>query len=105
MGVTEVVVMELLAGARSRTEERELRERLVSFPLLRLDGLHGFEAAAAVYRACRVGGETPRQLADCLVAVPVIEAGAELLHADADFDLIARHSELRIHRASDASQR
>lgn len=92
--------MELLAGARSQTEQRELRERLVSLPLLRLEGLDAYEAAAALYRACRSAGETPRQLADCLVAVPVIEAGADLLHADADFDLIARHTELRIHPAS-----
>ena len=95
--------MEILAGARSPAEASELRDRLLSFPVLRLDALQGFEAAAALYRGCRSAGETPRSLADCLIAIPVIEAGAELLHADADFDLIARHTELRIHPASGAS--
>jgi len=92
--------MELMAGVRTRTEEEELRSRLVTFPLIRLRGLSDFEEAASIYRACRAAGETPRQLADCLIAVPVIRAGAELLHADADFDVIARHTPLRIHPAS-----
>ncbi len=47
-------------------------------------------------RACRSGGETIRKMADCLVAVPVIEAGASLLHHDGDFDALARHSALRV---------
>ena len=33
---------------------------------------------------------------DCLVAAPVIRAGASILHKDRDFDVIARHTELRI---------
>lgn len=96
LAVTEVVVMELLAGARSVRHLGELRERLFSFPVLPLHGLAGYEAAAELYRACRSGGETIRKLADCLVAVPVIEAGASLLHLDGDFDTLSRHSALRV---------
>lgn len=96
VAVTEVVVMELLAGARSAAEARELRTRLVSFPLLPLRGLADFEEAAAIYRSCREAGETIRSLSDCLVAVPAIRAGAEVLHNDADLDAIARHTPLRV---------
>jgi predicted nucleic acid-binding protein len=39
---------------------------------------------------------TVRFLTDCLVAVPAIRAGATLLHADRDFDHLARISELCI---------
>jgi len=94
IGLTEVIVMELLAGAGAE-QLRPLRRRLVAFPLLRLRGLADFEEAAWIYRTCRAAGETPRALSDCLIAVPVIREGATLLHNDADFEVIARHTALR----------
>ncbi|MGH3011077.1 MAG: type II toxin-antitoxin system VapC family toxin [Gaiellaceae bacterium] len=96
LAVTEIVWLELLAGARTDVEERELRAGPLARPLLVLDGLRGYEAASELYRACRRAGETVRKLTDCLVAVPTIAAGAELLHADSDFEILARHSPLRI---------
>jgi hypothetical protein len=95
--VTEYVVMEVLAGARSRMEVTTLQSLMMSYPLLQLRGIADYEEAAELYRTCRSKGETIRKLGDCLVAVPVIRAGAELLHNDSDFDAIARHSELRIY--------
>jgi hypothetical protein len=96
VAVTEVVVMELLAGVRSQTDAEELRGHLLAFPVLPLKGLDGFDAAAALYRVCRAAGETVREISDCLVAVPAIEAGATLLHADRDFEVLARHTPLRL---------
>lgn len=94
--VTEVVVAEILAGARSVQQTEELRSMLLGFTLLPLRGLDGFEQAAALYRACRWAGETLRSIADCLVAVPAIEAGAPVLHADRDFATLARHTPLEV---------
>ena len=96
LALTEVIVMELLAGARSGTGVRELRSRLLGFQVLPLEGLADFEEAGVIYRACRDAGETLRSLTDCLIAVPVIRAGASLLHNDADFAAIARHAPLQI---------
>lgn len=96
LAVTEVVIMELLAGAPSERELGDLRSRLLAFPVLTLGGLAGYEAAASIFRACRQAGERIRRLTDCLVAVPTIRAGATLLHADADFETIARHCPLRL---------
>jgi predicted nucleic acid-binding protein len=96
VAVTEVVVMELLAGARSPRHHEELRDLLLGLPLLRLRGLSDFERAAALFQMCRAGGETVRNLLDCLVAVTAIDAGAPVLHADADFDAIARHTPLEV---------
>jgi predicted nucleic acid-binding protein len=93
---TEIVWLELLAGARTKQEERSLRTGPLETPVLALGGLRGYEAAAELYRACRRAGETVRKLTDCLVAVPTIAAGAELLHADSDFEILARHSPLRL---------
>lgn len=96
LAVTEVVLMELFAGARSSTEVREIRSRLTALPLLRLQGLADYEEAALIYRTCRQGGETIRALTDCLIAVVAIREDAAVLHNDSDFDAIARHTTLRL---------
>ncbi len=96
VAVTEVVTMELLAGAGSPREQRALRERLAGFPVLPLHGLPDYEAAADLFRTCRRGGETLRELSDCLVAIPAVRAAAPVLHADADFDRLARHTPLEV---------
>ncbi len=95
VGTTEVVVMEILAGLhRDRVAAVQvLLSRLPTLPLL---GLSDFAEAAALYRRCREAGETVRELSDCLVAVPAIRARAPLLHSDADFDRLARHTELEV---------
>ena len=56
LAVTEVVIAELLAGARTASDERRLRELLASLVVLRVPGLAAYEAAAALARACRAGG-------------------------------------------------
>jgi predicted nucleic acid-binding protein len=94
--VTEVVVAEILAGARDARRTEELRSMMLGFTLLRLDGLDAFERAAGLYRACRAAGETLRGIADCLVAAPAIEAGFPILHADRDFATLARHTPLEV---------
>lgn len=94
--MTEIVVAEVLAGARSSQERKNVRDTLLDFPLLRLEGLSDYEEAAALYRTCRAGGETLRSIADCLIAVPAIRAGHAILHADADFDKLARHTPLEV---------
>jgi predicted nucleic acid-binding protein len=94
--VTEPVIMELLAGTRSTQELRATRARLLAFPMVRVDDLETYERAAAVWRICRAAGHTVRDTMDCLIAAVAIREGASILHADRDFDVIARHTELRI---------
>jgi predicted nucleic acid-binding protein len=96
LAVTEVVVMEVLAGSLSNRHLAELRGRLYAYPLLALGGLSGYEAAAELFRVCRARGEQIRKITDCLVAVPTIEADATLLQADRDFEVLARHTALRL---------
>lgn len=101
LAVTEVVVAELLAGAGSEQDRSDLRSMLLGFPLLPLWGLDAYEAAADLFRSCRVAGEPIRHLTDCLVAVPAIEAGATVLAVDRDFETLARHTRLRLERVDD----
>lgn len=93
IAITEIVVMELLAGAARPAAAARF---LGGFTMLPLRGLRDFEHAAALYRACRAAGETLREMTDCLVAVPTIRAQAILLHADRDFEKLSRHSPLQL---------
>ena len=94
LATTEVVTMELLAGAAAQDEVVRLRRLLLRFQLLPVEGLADYEAAADLYRRCRGGGETLRKLTDGLIAVVAIRHGAAVLHRDHDFDVIARHTPL-----------
>jgi len=93
---TDVVVMEVLAGARDAADREWLRRLLHSQHFLPVDGPDDYESAADLYRLCRRGGDTPHQLADCLIAVVAIRNDAELLCEDADFEAIAQHAPLRL---------
>jgi predicted nucleic acid-binding protein len=90
--------MEVLAGAKPG-DARRLRDRLLSFQLVPTQPIADFERAAAIYRLCRSKGETVRSLLDCLIAAVALRVGAEVLHEDADFDVISRHSGLAIFAA------
>jgi predicted nucleic acid-binding protein len=93
---TEVVVMELLAGAAGGDEVARLRRLLGRFALLPVEGLADYEAAADLYRRCRTAGETVRNMTDCLIAAVALRHGAALLHRDHDFEVIATHTVLRV---------
>ena len=88
--------MELLSGVRSRHDLIDTRRVLLGLPMLRVGGLDTYERAAEIARRCRAGGETIRRGLDCLVAAVAIREGASVLHADRDFEVIARHRPLRL---------
>ena len=88
---TDVVVMEVLAGARDDDHHQQLRRLLARCEYLPVEGLESYEAAAALYRACRQTGETVRALTDCLIGAVALRVGVSVLHNDRDFDVLARH--------------
>ncbi|MDQ3738763.1 MAG: PIN domain-containing protein [Actinomycetota bacterium] len=89
VSVTDPVVMEVVAGARSDERETDLRRLLLSFELLHFDAAVDFDAAARIYRACRRAGVTPRGMLDCMIASVAHRHGAALLASDADLNRIA----------------
>jgi predicted nucleic acid-binding protein len=97
IALTDVVVTEILQGLRSEREARVVERYLRSFPTLHLDGLEDFVLAADLYRAARRAGVTIRKTLDCLIAAPCVRTGAPLLHADADFDQLAKCTPLRLY--------
>ncbi|MGH2451502.1 MAG: type II toxin-antitoxin system VapC family toxin [Candidatus Limnocylindria bacterium] len=98
LATAEPVVMEVLAGAPTSGDAlARIRAQLLGLPILRLEGLADFEEAAQIYRSCRAAGDTLRNQIDCLIAVPAIRHGASVLASDEDFQVIARHTGLKLH--------
>ena len=93
---TDVVVAEVVMGARDDRHAGELRGMLNRCHFVPTRPLFDFEHAAEIYRACRRGGFTPRSLTDCLVAAVAIDRQLPLLHHDQDFVGIAAHTPLAL---------
>ena len=89
------VRMEVLAGARDERHLHDLRRLLARAAVLPTQPRH-YDDAATLFRTCRRHGETVRRLIDCLIAAVAIEAEVPLLHLDADFDVLARHTGLQV---------
>lgn len=102
LAVTEPVIMEVVAGARTTDRETDLRRLLLRFDLLGFDVAADFNAAARIYRQCRRVGVTPRGLIDCMIASVALRHTATLLAADADLSRVARVVGLDLDNASPA---
>jgi predicted nucleic acid-binding protein len=89
IAVTDPVVVELAAGARTDEREMDLRRLLPRFALLTFDTVVDFDAAANIYRACRRVGVTPRGMIDCMIAAVALRLGATLLAFDVDMNRVA----------------
>jgi len=70
--------------------------RLLARAALLPTGPADFEVAASRYRTCRRRRETVRRLIDCPIATVPIREDIAVLHAGADFDVLARHTALRL---------
>ena len=90
VAVTEPVIMEVLAGARSDAREADLRRLLQRFHLHQFDAVTDLDGAARIYRRCRQAGVTPRGLVDCMIVAVAQRHRATLLACDRDLEHIAR---------------
>jgi len=100
LAVTEPVIMEVLAGARTDVRERDLLRLLQRAGLLHFDATTDFDAATRIYRRCRSGGVTPRGMIDCMIAAVAWRRGATLLSHDVDLDRVAQVVGLQVDEAS-----
>lgn len=86
--VCDPVSMELLAGARGGELARV--DRLVNgLPVATLQPAVDFRAAAGMFQAARSEGETVRSLVDCLIAAVALRHGAQVVHRDRDYEVLA----------------
>lgn len=83
--VGDLILMEVLRGARDDTAAQRLRQQLRAFPIISLGGARVAEQSAANYRRLRAVGITVRSSIDVVIATFCIERGHLLLHKDRDF--------------------
>ena len=95
LAVSDPIRMEVLAGARSDAHLEQLRGLLARYTHVQATP-SDYELAGVLYRRCRANGETIRKLIDCLIAAIAIRNNLPLLHMDADFDVLERHTELKV---------
>jgi len=99
LAVTEPVLMEVLAGARSGWEA-DLRRLLLRCDLLRFDATTDFAAATHIYRRCRSAGITPRGMIDCMIVAVAWRREAAVLARDADLSRVAHVIGIDVDEAS-----
>ncbi|MHB8619688.1 MAG: type II toxin-antitoxin system VapC family toxin [Chloroflexota bacterium] len=100
LATTEVVVMELLAGAGTQERYTALRRLLSALEFLPIIGLAEYESAADLYRFCRRQGQTIRKMTDCLIAIVALRTGSTVLHRDSDFAAMATCGGLQVEPAT-----
>ena len=88
------ILQEVLQGIREDNKYNQIKETLSFFKLLELPAYNAAVGAAELYRSLRQQGITIRKSNDCLIAYHAIWFTVPLVHADRDFDQIAKGSDL-----------
>ena len=86
LGLTDLILCEILQGVRGEAQARRLAREMARFEIFATGGTELAVAAAANYRALRSRGVTVRKTIDCLIATFCILDGHSLLHGDRDYD-------------------
>jgi hypothetical protein len=94
IALTDLILTEVLQGLRTEREVQRVDDHLSVFEILRLHDLSDFRRGAALYRAARRQGVTISRTRDCLIAAVCVRERTPLLHADADFDRLAKVTDL-----------
>lgn len=96
MGLTDLILCEVLQGVRSEREFRLLQAELLEFEVFQAGGVDLAVAAASNFRRLREKGRTVRKMVDCLIATFCLANGHILLHRDRDFDVFEENMGLRV---------
>jgi predicted nucleic acid-binding protein len=96
MVIADLVLCELLQGARSARHSEVIHHQFRTTPLVSCGGGDLAVAAAAHFRTLRSHGITPRNTVDCLIASLCIREGYALLHRDREYEAFEKHLGLRV---------
>jgi len=94
--VGDLILCEILQGARSEAQARMLEEELRKFELLPMLNPELAIAAAKNYRLLRSEGIAIRKTIDLIIGTFCIAHGHTLLHDDRDFSPMETHLGLKI---------
>ena len=96
LGLTDLILCEVLQGVRDEQRAEETRRELLKFEVMPMSGVDLAVAAARNYRALRAKGRTVRKTVDCLIATFCLINKHALLHNDRDFDHFEQDLGLRV---------
>jgi len=89
-----MIELELLGGTKTKKEFNRLKSRLEAFYEISTDAILWGVASQLAFKLHRKGLTIP--YTDILIACAALESKAVLLHAAAHFDLLAKHTELKV---------
>jgi predicted nucleic acid-binding protein len=98
IGLTTMVLAEVLQGLRDDREASLVQTQLLEFEIIDLLDAALAVEAAHYYRQLRAAGHTVRTTIDVLTATYCIREGHSLLHRDRDFDIFEEKLGLRVIR-------
>ena len=96
LGLTDLILAEVLQGIRDDASFRQVREDLLKFRVFANGGTAFAVVAADNYRALRKRGFTIRKTVDCWIATFCLLSGHRLLHRDRDFDVFENQLGLKV---------
>ena len=96
IGLTTLILAEVLQGVRTEAQFRESRSRLLELPVFETFSAELAIASAQNFRSLRAQGVTVRKTVDCMIATFCIECGHALLHRDRDYDAFENRLGLRV---------
>lgn len=91
-----IILMEILQGFRSDKDHAGVQDILLSYNFVMEDPVPDAIGASNLYRSLKKKGVTIRKSLDCLIAYAAIKNGLPLLHRDRAFNIIAKHTKLKI---------
>jgi predicted nucleic acid-binding protein len=89
----DIIIMEILRGAKSEREYDMLYRDFLALPRLEIDPGVWETAWKTAYRINKAGLNVP--MADAIIASTAIHYKCILLHSDRHFSLMAKHTELK----------
>lgn len=94
--ICPLIIQEILQGIRNDEDYKRVKINLFNLDILQLEPVQSSIGAADLYRMLRKKGVTINKSNDCMIAFYAIHFGIHLLHNDKDFELIKKHSDLKV---------
>jgi predicted nucleic acid-binding protein len=94
--VGDLILLEILQGARDDIRASRLASQLAEFEIASLSSPQLAAKAARNFRHLRASGISVRRTVDLIIATFCIEHGYALLHQDRDFVPFERHFGLKV---------
>lgn len=98
VAISGPIFLELIQGTRTQKEKENTARRLKALHWLKVTDEHWHLASGLAFDLRRKG--VTASAIDALIATLTIDYNCELLHHNGDYDLIAKHSLLRVFNSS-----